>query len=256
MWLLQKLKTALIPYLKPKKSKISIELGYDPEEHIYRKLLDAYVCDTKADLYLRAAEKGLDPEEFKNIIQKKRENKIIKYWKLQLDKVVSLISDSAIEQTLIEKESPVQEDVISLTESINYIVADCCNPIPGDSIVGVRRGISLSVHRSDCHIVKEVSNDLDVEVVSVNWVKQEKQAFLVRLKLTGYDRLGLLNDITQVLTKEFDLNIRTLHFDTTEKYFEGFVDLYILDLEHLNKLISKMQDINGVKLVMRLEKID
>jgi GTP diphosphokinase / guanosine-3',5'-bis(diphosphate) 3'-diphosphatase len=230
------------------------ELGYDPEEHIYRKLLDAYSCHTKNDLFLYASEKGFDSEEFKGFVQKKRENKIIKYWKVQFDKVVNLISDSTVEE--IVDEQPKEDDTIALNDSANYIVASCCNPIPGDSILGVQRGLTLTVHQSECPIVKEYSESLDVDIIKIKWVKQEKQAFLVRIKLSGFDRLGLLNDVMQVLSKDFELNIRTLHFDTTEKYFEGLVDLYVLDVPHLNNLMSKLQDISGVKAVQRVEKIE
>ena len=232
------------------------ELGFDLEEHIYHKLLEGYSCPTKNDLYLIAAEKGFDAEEFKNIVHKKRENKIIKYWKLQFDKVVNLISDSVSDDSDQSNETIVDDGTITLNESENYIVASCCNPIPGDDILGVRRGLTLTVHQAECFKVHELSDSPDVDIVKIKWIKQEKQAFLVRIKLTGYDRLGLLNDITQVFAKDFELNIRTLHFDTTEKYFEGFVDLYILDLEHLNNLMSKISDINGVKHIERVEKID
>jgi len=231
------------------------ELGYDPEEHIYRKLLDYYFCATKAELFLHAAEKGFDVEEFKNAVHKKRENKIIKYWKVQFDKVVSLMTEALPDET-DETVADDNDDAIALSESESYIVASCCNPIPGDEILGVRRGITLNVHKADCSKVTEYVDSPDVDIVNIKWVKQEKQAFLVRIKLSGYDRLGLLNDITQVLSKDFELNIRTLHFDTTEKYFEGLVDLYILDVQHLNNLISKIQDIEGVKLVERVEKIE
>ena len=230
------------------------ELGYDPEEHIYRKLLDAYSCSAKNDLFILAAEKGFDAEEFKLAVQKKRENKIIKYWKLQFDKVVNLIADTTTDEPIETTE--IHDDAIALTDSQKYIVADCCNPIPGDEIMGVQRGLTLTVHRFDCPHLKDFANSHDVDIVKIKWVKQEEQAFLVQIKLTGYDRLGLLNDITQVLSKEFELNIRTLHFDTTEKYFEGLVDLYIIDLDHLNNLMSKIQDINGVKAVSRVEKLD
>ena len=230
------------------------ELGYDPEEHIYRKLLDGYSLGTKTELYLHAAEKGFDAEEFKSIVQKKRENKIIKYWKVQFDKVVNLITDSIPEGSVDEPLK--EEDTIALTESANYTVASCCNPIPGDNILGVQRGLTLTIHQAECPKLKEFAQNLDVEIVKIKWVKQEKQAFLVRVKLTGYDRFGLLNDVMQVLSKDFELNIRTLHFDTTEKYFEGLVDIYIIDVSHLNNLISKLQDINGVKSVQRVEKIE
>jgi len=230
------------------------ELGYDPEEHIYRKLLDAYSCSTKAELFIYASEKGFDSEEFKSFVQKKRENKIIKYWKVQFDKVVNLISDSTPDEVV--EEQPHDDDTIALNDSANYVVASCCNPIPGDTILGVQRGLTLTIHQADCSKLKEFSTNLDVDIVKIKWVKQEKQAFLVRIKLNGYDRLGLLNDVMQVLSKDFELNIRTLHFDTTEKYFEGLVDLYVLDVLHLNNLMSKLQDISGVKVVERVEKIE
>lgn len=235
------------------------EQGFDLEEHIYRKLFEAYGCSTKNELYYYAAEKGFDLEEFKAAIHKKRENKIIRYWKLQFDKViqksVSLISDITDENQTSETINQNTEDIITLNESQKYSVANCCNPIPGDKIIGVQRGLVLTVHREDCSQIKELSALPDVDIVHIKWVKQEKQAFLVRIKLGGFDRLGLLNDIIQILSKEFEINIRTLHFDTTEKYFEGLVDLYILDVEHLNVLMAKIQNVEGVKTVERVEKI-
>jgi len=236
------------------------ELGYDPEEHVLRKLLEGYGCNTKQELYLLAVEKGINADEFKNFITKKRSNKIINYWMLKIEKVISrsvgLITDS---NTNTEEPQEPEHDIveeITITDDKKYIIASCCNPIPGDQIIGIQRGLMLYIHKDNCVRVSEMINNPDVSTVKINWVKQQDQAFLARIKLLGYDRLGLLNDIIQLISKELQINIRTMHFDTTEKHFEGFLDLYILDVQHLNSLMAKIGQVNGVKTVQRVEKID
>ena len=236
------------------------ELGFEPEEHIYTKLLQGFDCGTKNELYTLANDKGLDPELFKSFIQKKRDNKIIGYWKLQLDKLFLKSADSDISPVTNDQRSvPVKasnNEVITINENQKYVIASCCNPIPGDKIIGVQRGSNLSIHKENCVVIKELRELPDVSFVTIKWIKQHEQAFLVRLRLSGFDRMGLLNDLTQILSKELEINIRTLHFDTTEKHFDGFIDLYILDLQQLNTIMSNLQKITGVKSVTRAEKIE
>jgi len=236
------------------------ELGYEPEEHIYTKLLQGYNCGTMNELFLMAAEKGINQEEFKSIIEKKRENKIIKYWMLQLDRVFQKSTEPEPVAHEIDKRSePVtvsSNEEITITDDQKYSIAICCNPIPGDKIVGIQRGSNLTIHKEECAEVQSSRELPDVSILNIKWVKHQEKAFLVRIRLSGFDRIGLLNDLTNVISKELKINIRTLHFDTTEKHFDGMVDLYIFDVQHLNTLMANLQKVNGVRSVTRIEKID
>lgn len=135
---------------------------------------------------------------------------------------------------------------------MNY--AKCCNPVPGDEIVGfVTVGEGIKVHRKSCRNMRNVKDSDSGRMVEVGWPKREHDDFLAGIVVSGDDRHALVSDITNLISRSLNTNIRGLNFNTKDGIFEGTVILYVKDLSHLNKIIDRIKRIDGVTSVSRFE---
>ena len=137
-------------------------------------------------------------------------------------------------------------------EKLPYKTASCCNPIPGDDIVGLIRDSCIEVHRTNCkHAIDEMSK-YGNRIIKAKWRENEKITFLAGIKLVGIDRKGLLQEITSVISEVWNINIRGLVMESSEGIFEGSLMVYISDAENLNKLIDNIKAIDGIEKVVRI----
>ncbi|MGM9820805.1 MAG: RelA/SpoT family protein [Candidatus Onthomorpha sp.] len=137
-------------------------------------------------------------------------------------------------------------------EKLPYKTASCCNPIPGDDIVGLIRDNCIEVHRTNCkHAIDEMSK-YGNRIIKAKWRENEKITFLAGIKLVGIDRKGLLQEITSVISEVWNINIRGLVMESSEGVFEGSLMVYISDAENLNKLIDNIKAIDGIEKVVRI----
>lgn len=137
-------------------------------------------------------------------------------------------------------------------EKLPYKTASCCNPIPGDDIVGLIRDNCIEVHRTNCkHAIDEMSK-YGNRIIKAKWRENEKITFLAGIKLMGIDRKGLLQEITSVISEVWNINIRGLVMESSEGIFEGSLMVYISDAENLNKLIDNIKAIDGIEKVVRI----
>jgi relA/spoT family protein len=133
-----------------------------------------------------------------------------------------------------------------------YTIATCCNPIPGDSVVGFRSDDgTVTVHKKTCDIANDMAAKYGDRIVNVQWKGKDNDSFLVRLSLKGYDRMGIINEITRFISLVMSVNIKTLNISTDEGVFEGNIDLYVHDKRDLKKLMKKLGKIEGIQSVLR-----
>ena len=131
--------------------------------------------------------------------------------------------------------------------------ASCCNPIPGDPVFGyLSRTGSIRIHRRTCVNSRHLYKSQD-RIVPVEWSRRKDMKFMVALKVVGEDRVGMISDITDTISKGLKTNIRSISVETTDGVFEGTIVLDVPDLGHLRKLIEKLRRINGIFGVHRLE---
>ena len=132
-------------------------------------------------------------------------------------------------------------------------VARCCNPLPGEDIIGyITQGRGVSVHRRICHNFKFFSRYKE-RLIEVNWsLKKQKNVYPVQLLINGWDRPGMLNDLTSLLKDEL-INSRSISA-YTERMGEAVVKIVIdvKDIQQLNNLIKKIKNINGITQVKRI----
>jgi GTP pyrophosphokinase len=166
-------------------------------------------------------------------------------------------SDRQKENTApIDKKTPylLEENVANKT--LSYKVAPCCEPIPGDDITGFidETEKSVTIHKNKCPVAHQLSAQHGDRIIQVRWSKHTAMSFLVHLELRGLDRLGILNDLTNVITGELNVNIRRINLEAHDGIFESTLDLYVHDTNNLDHLIDKVKKIKGVETVKRIEK--
>ena len=132
--------------------------------------------------------------------------------------------------------------------------ATCCNPIPGDSVFGyLSRTGTIKIHRVSCRNAPNLILNHADRIISVDWSRQKDIHFVAALRVMGEDRVGILNDLTQVISKNLKTNIRSITISTDDGVFEGNIVLFVSDLEHLRRLIDRIKRIEGIHGVYRFE---
>ena len=135
-----------------------------------------------------------------------------------------------------------------------YVIAGCCNPIPGDSVVGfLASDGTVTVHKKTCSVANSIAAKHGDRIVMPLWEKDSDQSFLVRLSLKGLDRIGIINEISRYISLVMSVNIRKFCLGTDEGIFEGYIDLYVHDKDDLEKLIKKLKKIEGIQSVVRTD---
>jgi len=136
--------------------------------------------------------------------------------------------------------------------AVNY--AACCNPIPGDEVFGfVSRTGTINIHRSNCRNAKDLLVNQADRILDVEWSRQKDVQFVAALRVMGEDRVGMVNDITTVISKNLKTDIRSITIDTEDGIFSGTIVLHVSDLEHLHRLMERLQRIDGIHGVYRFE---
>jgi GTP pyrophosphokinase len=146
---------------------------------------------------------------------------------------------------------------VLLGESVHEIkqtIATCCNPVAGDAVIAFSMSDNeIVVHRVNCLEAIQLSARYGDRIVKAKWRIDEKNAeFLAGISIKGFDNKGLVSNITGIIYKDFEVNCRSVQVETSEGLFEGTIMLYIQNVEHLNKLIERLQLIPGVEEVERI----
>ncbi|MBK7230561.1 MAG: bifunctional (p)ppGpp synthetase/guanosine-3',5'-bis(diphosphate) 3'-pyrophosphohydrolase [Ignavibacteriales bacterium] len=137
---------------------------------------------------------------------------------------------------------------------IMYTYAKCCNPIPGDPVIGyITIGEGIKIHRKTCVNLISLSTTDASKLVSVQWPEAESSLFVAGITIRGKDRPGILNDISHSIVTHQNTNIKSININSSDSSFEGSVTLLVNNLEHLNRIIERLKRVNGVYSVERFE---
>lgn len=138
--------------------------------------------------------------------------------------------------------------------NVKYSYANCCNPIPGDNVIGfISRNGDVKIHRSNCKNAHHLIRTDSERIVDVSWAKNIEEQFLGAIKVIGEDRVGLVNDLTEVLSKSMQTNMKSINVSSEGGMFEGIITAHVNDLKHLEKIIQKLEKVDGIKTVLRYE---
>ncbi|MGE5797248.1 MAG: RelA/SpoT family protein [Ignavibacteria bacterium] len=247
-----KAKTAIRKYLKKEEDDV-IEAGKEIWEKKNKKLkLSFTVNDIDR---LSAKLKYESPRQFFREIAQ---------GKINLDEILTATKEKEKKEKVPAFEfdnfaNIAREDIGGIlvdgkSSGIMHSYAKCCNPIPGDPVIGyITVGEGIKIHRKTCTNLLKISETEGSKLVPVQWPQSENSLFVAGLKIIGEDSPGILNDISHTIVSYQNTNIKSLNLSTTDSTFEGNVTLYVHNLEHLQRLIERLKKLKGVYSVERFE---
>jgi GTP diphosphokinase / guanosine-3',5'-bis(diphosphate) 3'-diphosphatase len=197
------------------------------------------------ELFYRVAKGAVDAKEIKEFIDF-RENPA-KYQKKEQPKTLEQMVSSARGKTDM---LVIGDDM----QKLDYKLSPCCNPIPGDDVFGfISVGEGIKIHRVNCPNATQLLSNYAYRVVKAKWNSQQLISFLAGIKITGSDEIGLVNNITKIISTQYNVNMRSINFDTDDGIFEGTIMVYVHDTNHLTQLISKLKKVQGVLSITRID---
>lgn len=142
-------------------------------------------------------------------------------------------------------------------KNIHYVLANCCSPIPGDNVFGfITINDGIKIHRTNCPNAEHLMSKMDYRCVNARWQDQDSEERQVGIKIYGFDKIGLVNRLTEIISNQSNVNMKSISFETNGGLFEGSVRLMVFDTEHLKQLIHKIEQVEGVQRVERWDKSD
>ncbi|GAB4137002.1 MAG: RelA/SpoT family protein [Bacteroidia bacterium] len=184
--------------------------------------------------------------------------KHIKTWLKEKEKPSKPVkTEPTLEQVIKDvRGKKAQDDALVIGDNltkIEYKLSPCCNPIPGDDVFGfITIGEGIKIHRVTCPNALQMMSNFAYRIVKARWNNQEQISFLAGIKINGIDEVGLVNNITKIISDELHVNMRSLSFDTRDGMFEGTIMLFVYDTHHLTALIRKLKKVHGVINITRI----
>ena len=139
----------------------------------------------------------------------------------------------------------------------NYIIADCCKPIPGDDVLGYRdEKDRIIIHKRQCPIAAKLKTSFGNRLLAVQWETGKALDFPVNLYIQGIDSMGILHQVADIVTEQLNVNIRKIFIETQDGIFEGHIQLFVHDVEDVKTITTNLQKIEEMKVVTRVEKFE
>ena len=211
------------------------------------KLLRHYKLKTATDLYYLVAIEKIDLMEIKDLLQEK-------------EGTGSYLKSTEIDDEAVEKmvsSTVIQDDYLIIDkglDKLDYKLGKCCNPIYGDEIFGfVTVSAGITIHRVSCPNATQLISRHGYRVVKARWALTGSEVYLpASIRVTGVDDIGILSKISDAISKDLRVNMRSVTIDSTDGMFEGTITLFVKDTSHLEGLIKRLAKIKGVINVSRM----
>ena len=182
-------------------------------------------------------------------------------WKKYISFAFGNNKTKGTEQTSSEPTPEIdKKKVVKLTPDAiqkNYIIADCCKPIPGDDVLGyIDDNNRIIIHKRQCPIATQLKTSFGNRLLAVQWETGKALYFPVNVYLKGIDSIGILNQVTQIISQQLNVNIHKLNIESNDGIFEGRIQLYVHDVDDVNTICSNLKKIENIKKVTRIENFE
>jgi len=212
-----------------------------------------YGIKTPADFFSALASQQINGEDvIERVTNARKEEPVAKTLTDEAREVAAYLQQARQEQEQEGETAKKDEVVIAGMSNIAYSYAKCCQPVPGDDVLGfvTTEGV-VKIHRKNCVNVSNENLQKSERVVSVSWNRKVETDFLAGIKIVGEDRIGIINLITTVISK-FDTNIRSISLHARDGMFIGTIMIYVRNADKLSTLMDKVKKVQGVFTVERL----
>jgi GTP pyrophosphokinase len=218
------------------------------EDQNINHIIRHYKLKTSADLYYQVAAEKIDVLEIKELLADKE--------KTEEPRQPERIEEEQVEKLIMH--GLKQEDYLVIDNRLKKVahrLAKCCNPIYGDEIFGfVTVSEGISIHRINCPNAAQLISKYGYRVVKAQWADSGKQIYLpASIRITGIDDIGILSRISEVISNDLKVNMRSVSVESNDGMFEGSITLFVKDTGHLDILIRQLSKIKGILSVSRLE---
>ena len=160
-------------------------------------------------------------------------------------------------ETLVQRVRGNENEIIigeGADPNLDYKLAPCCNPLPGDQVFGfITINDGIKIHRNNCPNARQLRANYAYRILAAKWKENKRDAFITGLKFIGIDNVGLVKELTTIISDLEKVNMKSLNFDSKDGVFEGTIMLYVYDKNHLENLIRKLRNIEGIEKVVRME---
>ena len=225
-----------------------------PEEAVIEKLRKLHNAKNEEELLAAIGSKAIVlGEADKNELKEKQTSN----WKKYLTFSFGNNKEKQEEKEPQEKEKINPKQVLKLTEESlqkKYIMAECCHPIPGDDVLGyVDENDRIIIHKRQCPVAAKLKSSYGNRILATEWDTHKELSFLVYIYIKGIDSMGLLNEVTQVISRQLNVNIRKLTIETEDGIFEGKIQLWVHDVDDVKTICNNLKKIQNIKQVSRVE---
>ena len=225
-----------------------------PEEAVIEKLRRLHNAKNEEELLAAIGSKAIVlGEADKNELKEKQTSN----WKKYLTFSFGNNKEKQEEKEPQEKEKINPKQVLKLTEESlqkKYIMAECCHPIPGDDVLGyVDENDRIIIHKRQCPVAAKLKSSYGNRILATEWDTHKELSFLVYIYIKGIDSMGLLNEVTQVISRQLNVNIRKLTIETEDGIFEGKIQLWVHDVDDVKTICNNLKKIQNIKQVSRVD---
>ena len=221
------------------------KIGFN--EKTINELVVFFKLKTSLDLFYRVGIGKIDNQMLKDFASS-RSNSFVSYFKNKIRKpqVSTEIDKEEItakyDQLVFGKEE----------EKLEYKMANCCNPIPGDNVFGfISVTDGIKVHKKDCPNALQLQSNYAYRIIQAKWIDSSQQDFKAVIHLRGIDNIGLVSEITKEISSNMHVNMRNLNFDSHDGVFSGRITVVVKNNNILNTIIQRLKKINGIDKVSR-----
>ncbi|MEL6916553.1 MAG: RelA/SpoT family protein [Bacteroidota bacterium] len=227
---------------KLKSQKISLN------EDTINKMVVYFKLKTSLDLFYRVGIGAIDNQMLKDFASSYN-NAFISFFKNKIRRKPAL-------ENINKEEITAKYDMLVFgkeEEKLNYKLSQCCNPIPGDEVFGfVSVNEGIKVHKKNCPNAISLQSNYAYRIISAKWIDSTQEEFTADIQLTGIDNLGLVNEITAMISDNMHVNMRNLNFGTDGGTFSGRITVVVKNKSILKKLMDNLKRINGIDKVTRI----
>ena len=220
--------------------------------------LGMYFGFSKREEFFYAVEKGdvVLPENLKKLLKEKTDNVLFKYVKQALGVASKKVKQPEEEEAKKEKPKYDKKKPYLLKEEAferNYVIAECCKPIPGDDSLGfINDDGNVVVHKRSCPIAMRLKSSFGERILNTVWSSHMNASFEATLEVKGIDSIGVLNTITKTISEDFNVNIMRLLIEAKDGVFEGKIKMKVHDVEDIQKMCVTLSKIQNIKSVGRV----
>lgn len=217
-------------------------------EDVVNKMVVHFKLKTSLDLFYRVGIGSIDNQAIKDFASSYN-NTFINFFRNKIRK-------TPVPEDVDKEEITSKYDLLvfgSEEEKLSYKLSKCCNPIPGDDVFGfISVNDGIKVHKKNCPNAIALQSNYAYRIISAKWIDSTQEEFTSEIKLTGIDNLGLVNEITKVISDDLHVNMRNLNFSTDGGTFSGTITVVVKNNSILNRLVTNLKRIEGIDKVTRI----